>query len=460
MRTRAANTCARPLKDNVTMAQLWPGLGGPSINYISDAPGESWQQTWPRSLVLLGSTGSIGRSTLEVAAAHPQAFRMVGFACARNVQRLAEQALTWRPPHLAVLDKESAAKLRALLPADYRPRILVGSEGYAELASLPEASTVLSAQVGAAGLAGTLAAALAGKVICLANKESLVLAGDLVRRVCARTGAVVLPVDSEHNAIFQCLAGRGQEVERLILTASGGPFRGWTLEALSAVTPEQALKHPNWSMGAKITIDSATLMNKGLEVIEAFHLYGVPAERIKVLVHPQSVVHSLVEFHDGSQLAQLGTPDMRMAIAACLLWPRCMPVNVPPLDLTAKPLTFHEPDESAFPCLGLARQVLENRGGRCVVLNAANEAAVDLFLTGRCAFMDIPRLIAAALEAHGASNPGHQPLCAPLEGAASATDSEAALTIEAHTLAERMQRLDCQSRELVYGLARDGGSLC
>lgn len=442
------------------MAQLWPGLGGPSINYISDAPGESWQQTWPRSLVLLGSTGSIGRSTLEVAAVHPQAFRMVGFACARNVQRLAEQALTWRPPHLAVLDEESAAKLRALLPADYRPRILVGSDGYAELASLPEASTVLSAQVGAAGLAGTLAAALAGKVICLANKESLVLAGELVRRVCARTGAVVLPVDSEHNAIFQCLAGRGQEVDKLILTASGGPFRGWTQEALRGVTPEQALKHPNWSMGAKITIDSATLMNKGLEVIEAFHLYGLPVERIKVLVHPQSVVHSLVEFHDGSQLAQLGTPDMRMAISACLLWPRCVTANVPRLDLTAKQLTFHDPDETAFPCLGLARQVLENRGGRCVVLNAANEAAVDLFLTGRCAFMDIPRLIAAALEAHGASNPGNQPLCAPLEGAASATDSEAALTIEAHTLAERMQRLDCQSRELVYGLARDGGSLC
>ena len=442
------------------MAQLWPGQGGPSINYISDAPGESWRQTWPRSLVLLGSTGSIGRSTLAVAAAHPQDFRMVGFACARNVQRLAEQALAWRPPHLAVLDEESAVRLRALLPADYRPRILVGREGYAELASLPEASTVLSAQVGAAGLAGTLAAALAGKVICLANKESLVLAGDLVRRVCARTGAVVLPVDSEHNAIFQCLAGRGQEVERLILTASGGPFRGWTRETLAAVTPEQALKHPNWSMGAKITIDSATLMNKGLEVIEAYHLYGVPVERIKVLVHPQSVVHSLVEFHDGSQLAQLGTPDMRLAIAACLLWPRCVPVNVPPLDLTAKALTFHEPDESAFPCLGLARQVLKNRGGRCVVLNAANEAAVDLFLNGRCAFMDIPRLINAALEAHGASNPGHQPFCTPPADAHSPNDADAALKLEAHTLAERMQCLDRQSRELVYTLARDGGSLC
>jgi len=441
------------------MAQLWPGLGGPAINYISDAPDERWRATTPRGLVLLGSTGSIGRNALAVAAAHPQAFRMLGLACARNVRRLAEQALAWRPPHLAVLDAEAATALRALLPADYRPRILIGSEGYAELAALPEASTVLSAQVGAAGLAGTLAAALAGKVICLANKESLVLAGDLVRRVCASTGAVVLPVDSEHNAIFQCLAGRGQEVARLILTASGGPFRGWSGESLHDVTPEQALKHPNWSMGAKITIDSATLMNKGLEVIEAFHLYGVPPERIKVLVHPQSVVHSLVEFHDGSQLGQLGTPDMRLAIAACLLWPRCEPVNVPPLDLTAKPLTFHEPDEQAFPCLGLARQALAERGGRCVVLNAANEAAVELFLAHKCAFMDIPRLIAAALDAHRATKPGHHPFCAPLDGAAP-EDQGAGLAQEAHTLAERMQCLDRQSRELVYALARDGGYSC
>ena len=440
------------------MAELWPAQGGPSIDYISGPPDATWRHEQPRGLALLGSTGSIGRSALAVVEAQPQAFRVAGLACARNVERLARQALTWRPAHLAVLDEEAAAALRALLPGDYRPRILTGREGYAELAALPEASTVLSAQVGAAGLAGTLAAVLAGKVVCLANKESLVLAGDLVRRICARTGAVILPVDSEHNAIFQCLAGRGQEVSRLVLTASGGPFLGRTREELRHVTPQQALRHPNWNMGAKITIDSATLMNKGLEVIEAFHLYGVPVERIRVLVHPQSVVHSLVELADGSQLAQLGTPDMRLAIAACLLWPRCAPVGTPPLDLTAKALTFQEPEEETFPCLRLARTALDGRGGRCVVLNAANEAAVDLFLNGRCGFMDIPRLIAAALAAHEATEPGRQPLCAP---PAAASDASAdALQQEAHILAERIARLDRRSRELVCTLARDGGPLC
>ncbi|MBE6441229.1 MAG: 1-deoxy-D-xylulose-5-phosphate reductoisomerase [Desulfovibrio desulfuricans] len=440
------------------MAELWPGQGGPSIDYISGPPDATWRHEQPRGLVLLGSTGSIGRSALAVVEAQPQAFRVAGLACARNVERLARQALTWRPAHLAVLDEEAAAALRALLPGDYRPRILTGREGYAELAALPEASTVLSAQVGAAGLAGTLAAVLAGKAVCLANKESLVLAGDLVRRICARTGAVILPVDSEHNAIFQCLAGRGQEVSRLVLTASGGPFLGRTREELRNVTPQQALRHPNWNMGAKITIDSATLMNKGLEVIEAFHLYGVPVERIRVLVHPQSVVHSLVELADGSQLAQLGTPDMRLAIAACLLWPRCAPVGTPPLDLTAKALTFQEPEEETFPCLRLARTALDGRGGRCVVLNAANEAAVDLFLSGRCGFMDIPRLIEAALAAHDATEPGRQPLCAP---PAAAPDGVArTLQQEAHILAERIARLDRRSRELVCTLARDGGPLC
>ena len=230
---------------------------------------------------------------------------------------------------------------------------------------------------------------------------------------------------------------------------------------MRGITPAQALKHPNWSMGAKISIDSATLMNKGLEVIEAYHLYGTPAERIKVLVHPQSVIHSLVEFEDGTQLAQLGTADMRLAIANCLLWPRCLPVDVPPLDLTATALTFHEPDTEVFSCLDLARQSLALRGGRCVVLNAANEAAVELFLEGRCAFLDIPRLIRAALKAHDASEPGHQPFCAPLEqGAAMPSDRMAALKSEAHTLAERLTRLDRQSRELVRTLARDGESAC
>ena len=448
-------------RQDADMAELWPGQGGPSIDYISGPPDAAWNGAWPRSLCILGSTGSIGRSALAVVASHPQAFRIVGLACARQIERLAEQAARWRPPYLAVLDEAAATGLKKLLPQGYAPTILVGREGYARMAALPEASTVLSAQVGAAGLDGTLAAALAGKVICLANKESLVLAGDLVRRICACTGAVILPVDSEHNAIFQCLAGRGQEVKRLILTASGGPFRGRSSEELRGITPAQALKHPNWSMGAKISIDSATLMNKGLEVIEAYHLYGTPAERIKVLVHPQSVIHSLVEFEDGTQLAQLGTADMRLAIANCLLWPRCLPVDVPPLDLTATALTFHEPDTEVFSCLDLARQSLAMRGGRCVVLNAANEAAVELFLEGRCAFLDIPRLIRAALKAHDASEPGHQPFCAPLEqGAAMPSDRMAALKSEAHTLAERLTRLDRQSRELVRTLARDGESAC
>lgn len=443
------------------MAELWPGQGGPSTDYISGPPNAAWRNTWPRGLVILGSTGSIGRSALAVVESHPQAFRIEGLACARQVERLAEQAARWRPSHLAVLDEEAAARLKPLLPRGYAPQILTGREGYAQLAALPAAGTVLSAQVGAAGLDGTLAAALAGKVICLANKESLVLAGDLVRRVCASTGAVILPVDSEHNAIFQCLSGRGQEISRLILTASGGPFRGLSREDLHRITPAQALKHPNWSMGAKISIDSATLMNKGLEVIEAYHLYGVPAERIKVLVHPQSVIHSLVEFEDGTQLAQLGTADMRLAIASCLLWPRCLPVGVPPLDLTATALTFHEPDTGVFTCLDLARQSLARRGGRCVVLNAANEAAVEIFLEGGCAFLDIPRLIEAALKAHDANEPGHQSFCAPLkQDAPVASDHMAALKNEAHTLAERLTRLDRQSRELVRNLARDGEPTC
>lgn len=451
------------------MAELWPGQGGPAIDYISGPPPEDWRRIWPRGLVILGSTGSIGRSALAVLNARREDFRVLGLSCACNVQRLAGQAALWRPPFLAVLDNESARRLKALLPSDYRPQILQGREGYAQLAALPEASTVLSAQVGAAGLAGTLAAALAGKVVCLANKESLVLAGSLVRDICARTGATVLPVDSEHNAIFQCLAGRGQEVKNLILTASGGPFRGRTSEELRQVTAAQALKHPNWNMGAKISIDSATLMNKGLEVLEAFHLYGVPGERIRVLVHPQSVVHSLVELADGTQLAQMGRADMRLAIANCLLWPRCLPVDVPPLNLAAAgTLSFQEPDTGTFPCLDLARRALAQRGGLCVALNAANEAAVELFLTGRCAFPDIPRLIRAAMEAHAATAPGHQPLCPPLrtqatQDCANRTDKDLvslALEQEVHIIVERIERIDRHSRALVHELARDGGQQC
>lgn len=439
------------------MSDLWPGLDGPAIRYISEAPSEAWRHG-VRRLVLLGSTGSIGGNTLAAIRARRRECEVLGLSCARNIKTLAGQAQEFRPPYLAVLDEASAAGLRKLLPTGYTPEILVGSQGYARLAALPEADTVLSAQVGAAGLAGTLAAALAGKVICLANKESLVLAGDMLRQVCARTHASILPVDSEHNAIFQCLAGRGQEVDRLLLTASGGPFRGRSREELRNVTRAQALDHPNWKMGAKISIDSATMMNKALEVVEAFHLYGVPLEKITVLVHPQSLVHSLVQFTDGSQLAQLGTPDMRIPIAACLFWPRCVDTGVPPLDLVrAGTLQFFAPDDEAFPALKLARRALRERGGMSVVMNAANEAAVELFLSGKCAFADIAELVAAAMDAHAAGRPGHEPFCPPLS--CSGHDS-LALEREVTILTERMSRLDLKTRELVKQLARAGVDEC
>lgn len=439
------------------MSDLWPGLDGPAIRYISEAPSDAWRHG-VRRLVLLGSTGSIGGNTLAAIRARRRECEVLGLSCARNIKTLAGQAQEFRPPYLAVLDEASAAGLRKLLPTGYTPEILVGSQGYARLAALPEADTVLSAQVGAAGLAGTLAAALAGKVICLANKESLVLAGDMLRQVCARTHASILPVDSEHNAIFQCLAGRGQEVDRLLLTASGGPFRGRSREELRNVTRAQALDHPNWKMGAKISIDSATMMNKALEVVEAFHLYGVPLEKITVLVHPQSLVHSLVQFTDGSQLAQLGTPDMRIPIAACLFWPRCVDTGVPPLDLVrAGTLQFFAPDDEAFPALKLARRALRERGGMSVVMNAANEAAVELFLSGKCAFADIAELVAAAMDAHAAGRPGHEPFCPPLS--CSGHDS-LALEREVTILTERMSRLDLKTRELVKQLARAGVDEC
>ena len=439
------------------MSDLWPGLNGPAIRYISEAPSEAWRRG-VRQLVLLGSTGSIGGNTLAAIRSRRRECGVLGLSCARNIKTLAEQAQEFRPPYLAVLDEASAAGLRKLLPTGYTPEILVGSEGYARLAALPEADTVLSAQVGAAGLAGTLAAALAGKVICLANKESLVLAGDMLRQVCARTHASILPVDSEHNAIFQCLAGRGQEVDRLLLTASGGPFRGRSREELRNVTRAQALDHPNWKMGAKISIDSATMMNKALEVVEAFHLYGVPLEKITVLVHPQSLVHSLVQFTDGSQLAQLGTPDMRIPIAACLFWPRCVDTGVPPLDLVkAGTLQFFAPDDEAFPALKLARRALRERGGMSVVMNAANEAAVELFLSGKCAFADIADLVSAAMDAHAAGEPGHEPFCPPLSCSG---DDSLALEREVTILTERMSRLDLKTRELVKQLARAGVDEC
>lgn len=355
---------------------------------------------FPRALAIMGATGSIGASTLDVVERHPDKFKVLALAGGRNAARLAKQAVRLRPPCLAVLDDAVAAELQNLLPTGYAPEIFTGPKGYSTLATLPEVQVVLSAQSGAAGLAATLAAARAGKIVALANKESLVLAGDLIRAECAKSGAVILPVDSEHNALFQALGSEPiSRVRRLILTASGGPFRGKKRGDLVHITPEAALKHPNWSMGAKISIDSATLMNKGLEVIEAHHLYGLPPEQIDVLVHPESIVHSLVEFNDTSMLAQLGPADMRVAIAHCLGWPERIAPGTTPLDLLALGrLTFEDVDHDTFPCLGLARATLAPGGPSPVVLNAANEVAVAAFLTKHLTFLGITELVRAALD--------------------------------------------------------------
>ncbi|MCR4665987.1 MAG: 1-deoxy-D-xylulose-5-phosphate reductoisomerase [Desulfovibrio sp.] len=438
------------------MSDLWPALGGPIVNYISFPPPLAWQTRFPRSLVILGSTGSIGRSALDVVSANRDLFTLQGLACFSNVQLLARQADIFRPPYLAVGTDEAASILQDILPPNYRPDIFVGEEGYAKLVRVPEAETVLSAQSGGAGLAGTIAAALAGRVILLANKESLVLAGSLVRDICSLTGAAILPVDSEHNALFQCLAGRGQDVDRLVLTASGGPFRGRNKESLASVTLEDALHHPNWQMGRKITIDSATLMNKGLEVIEAYHLYGIRRERIEVVLHPESIVHSLVRFTDASLLAQLATADMKLPLAHCMLWPKKAHQPVAPLDLCACTLSFEPPDMETFPCLGFALRALSERGGHCVVLNAANEAAVELFLQGSCRFTDIPILIAEALDAHTATRPGHEPFCPPLGRASDMVSLESRV----RDIQKNIQVLDARTRDFVRNLARTGDSSC
>jgi len=372
------------------------------IDYISSLDITAKKITWPRSVVLLGSTGSIGTSTLKVIERHKESFTVLGLAGARNIELLARQASKFRPKYVAVLNNELAEKLKELLPPEYNPHILRGQDGYVQLAKLPEADFVLSAMVGAAGLAPTMAAAESGKVILLANKESLVLAGNLIRKISQTSQCIILPVDSEHNAIFQALAGHStQEVDKIILTASGGPFRGKNKEFLQNVTKKQALAHPNWSMGAKISIDSATMMNKGLEIIEAHHLFGIDLEQIDVLVHPQSIVHSLVAYRDGSFLAHLGIPDMQIPIAYCLAYPDRVRLDLQPLDLAQiGTLTFEPPDENLFPCLGLAKKALLAGPSYAVVLNAANEVAVELFLQEKIEFLHIPELISRALDQH------------------------------------------------------------
>ena len=368
--------------------------------YISPLFRDQTAKRFPRTVCVLGSTGSIGGNALDVLARNAESFRVAALAGGKNVEKLAAQAEIFRPPYLGVLDGDARQRLIPLLPKQYFPEIVTGAAGYEFLAGLPECDIALSAQVGAAGLRGTLAAAKAGKIIALANKESLVLAGPLIRAICMESGAQILPVDSEHNAIFQCLSGHNRnDVARLILTASGGPFRGFSPHDIKRVRPEDALKHPKWKMGAKISVDSATLMNKGLEIIEACALFGFTASQVDVLVHPQSIVHSLVEFKDGSQLAQLGAPDMRAAIAYCLGWPRRLNTGLPRLNLvSAGPLTFEEPDTAVFPCLNLARRALNAGNGRPIALNAANEEAVAAFLERRIAFTEIPLCIEYVLD--------------------------------------------------------------
>jgi 1-deoxy-D-xylulose-5-phosphate reductoisomerase len=357
-----------------------------------------------KRVAILGSTGSIGRSALAVVDAHPDRLQVVALAAGRNAARLAEQVARYRPAAVGVATDAALGELRGRLAGQDVPAVLAaGPEALIAVATHPEADVVLCASSGTAGLEAVLAAIDAGKTVALANKEVLVMAGALMVEAARRRGVLILPVDSEHNAIHQCLHGRPRhDIRRLILTASGGPFRSLSAAQLTRVTPEDALRHPTWRMGRKITIDSATLMNKGLEVLEAHWLFGVGARDIEVVIHPQSVVHSMVELTDGSILAQLGVTDMRLPIQYAFSYPDRWAAALPALDVARLgTLEFGPPDLDRFPCLGLAYSALEHGGSWPVVLNAANELAVEAFLDGRLAFPGIPRVIAAALDAAG-----------------------------------------------------------
>jgi 1-deoxy-D-xylulose-5-phosphate reductoisomerase len=359
-------------------------------------------------VVILGSTGSIGQSTLDVVARHPERFAVVALTAARSVERLAEQCLAHRPRYAVVMAPADAQRLEALLAGrGVGTRVLHGTDGLVAVATLPEAGAVMAAIVGSAGLLPTLAAARAGKRVLLANKEALVMSGRLLLDAAQASGAELLPIDSEHNAIFQCMphgyrAGRPPiGVRRVLLTASGGPFLRAAPERLASVTPDEACAHPKWVMGRKISVDSATLMNKGLELIEAQLLFGLGPGGVEVVVHPQSIVHSLVEYVDGSVLAQLGNPDMRTPIAHALAWPERIESGVESLDLVrVAGLQFEAPDRSRFPCLALAEAAARAGGTAPAVLNAANEVAVAAFLEGRLNFTAIATVIEGVLGAH------------------------------------------------------------
>lgn len=354
-----------------------------------------------KSIVILGSTGSIGTNTLDIVDRFPNDFRVVGLTAGNNDEMLEGQIRRFRPLAVALSNESAAARLRQRC-ADLPVEILSGRQGLAQVASLPEAELVVSAIVGGAGLVPTLAAIRGRKHVALANKEPMVMAGKLMQEEARRHGVKIFPVDSEHSAIFQSLEGhRVEDVRRLILTASGGALWTLTKEELRDVTPERALQHPNWKMGAKITIDSATLMNKGLEVVEARWLFDIPESRIDVLVHRESIIHSLVEYQDRSMIAQLGLPDMRTPISYAMRYPERLPLNLPSLDLTeVGSLSFCKPDHDRFPCLGLGYESLRIGGTMPAAMNAANEIAVDAFLNGGIRFSAIADIIRSTMDAH------------------------------------------------------------
>jgi len=357
-----------------------------------------------KNIVILGATGSIGTQSLEVIEEN-EGFRAFALSAHSNIALLETQIRKFRPQYACVTDEEKYKELKTKT-ADTDTKILYGNEGLEEIASHPAADTVITGIVGIAGLVPTLAAVSVGKRIGLANKETLVTAGEIVMHKASESGATIIPVDSEHSAIFQCLAARenrdnyDSELKRIILTASGGPFFGKTKEELKDITVAEALNHPNWSMGAKITVDSATLMNKGLEVLEAKHLFGVPLEKISVLVHRQSIVHSMVEFCDNAVIAQLGAPDMKLPIQYAITYPKRLSMSQNEADLTRTPLTFDLPDTKTFRCLSLAIAAGKTGGTMPAVLNGANEAAVALFLSGKIGFLDIAKLVEKAMDAH------------------------------------------------------------
>jgi 1-deoxy-D-xylulose-5-phosphate reductoisomerase len=356
-----------------------------------------------KQIAILGSTGSIGVSTLEIVAAHPDKFRVTALSGAKNLELLAHQIRHFRPKLAAVADPADIPRLKQLV-GTLELELLGGTEGLCAVATAPGTQMVVAAIVGAAGLLPTAAAIRAGKDVALANKETLVTAGHLFMELVERHRVKLYPVDSEHSAVFQSIEGhRSQDITKIILTASGGPFREGPLENLKNVTVQDALHHPNWNMGRKITIDSATMMNKGLEVIEARWLFDVPAEKISVNIHPQSIIHSMVEYVDGCVIAQLGIPDMKAPIAYALSYPERVTSGVKPLDLTSlSGLTFFKPDSERFPCLGLAYRALGEGESMAAVMNAANEVAVEAFLAGRISYLQIARLIEKTMDAHQA----------------------------------------------------------